>query len=95
MSEGNTTPSVEGALITTFAASHRLRSTFTSDHVIPLSLRGPLVIASSPLTSVVVRYFPETSDGIYAIALKDYLAILLLQPCEAVGVVHLTVRFNI
>ena len=72
MSEGDTMSSVEGALVTPFAASNRPRSIFTSDDVIPLSLRGPLVISSNPPTSVVVCETPEISNGIHAIVLKDH-----------------------
>ena len=56
-SKGNTMPSIEGALVKPFAASHRLLSTFTSDDVMLPSLRGPLVISDGlhnepPLSSV-------------------------------------------
>ena len=71
MSEGNITYSVEGSLTTSFAASHRSHSTFITDDMILLSLRGPLVTASNRPTSVDVRYSLGTSDGINATVLKD------------------------
>ena len=57
ISEGNTTPSVEGAFVMLLAVSYRLFSTFKSDDVMLLSLRGPLVISDGlhnepPLSSV-------------------------------------------
>lgn len=71
MSEDNIMHSVEGALATHFAASHKPHSAFTTDDVILLSLRGPLITTSNRPTSVDVSHPLDTSDGINAIDLNN------------------------